>query len=524
MRLGWLAERAALPVVMAALLAAPGVDAQARGVAGGARERIEAWRATHEGAIVRELSDFLALPNVASDTLAIRRNAEHLMAMMRRRGIRTRLLEAPGSLPAVYGELPAPNARRTIVLYAHYDGQPVDTARWATSPWQPTLRDAPLEAGGKVLPLPAAPDARLDGEWRLYARSASDDKAPIVVMLAALDALRASGLAPDVNLKFFFEGGEEAGSPNLRALLERHAETLKADAWIFCDGPVHQTRRQQVVYGVRGTYGLEMTVYGPKRALHSGHYGNWAPNPAALLVTLLASMRDDDGRILIPGWYDDVRPVSAAERRAISAMPAIDDALRRDLALGATEAGDAPLAERLMLPALNIRGIEVGRTGALASNVISQTARASIDFRLVPDETPARARELVERHVRTRGWHIVHEEPNDSVRRAHPRVVRLEWDEGGYPAMRTDMALPVARAVARAVEQGAGAPPVLVPMLGGSLPMAVFAEVLRVPLIIVPIVNHDNNQHAANENLRLRNLWDGIAVLGTMMSRLGEEW
>jgi acetylornithine deacetylase/succinyl-diaminopimelate desuccinylase-like protein len=518
-------RRAARLVV--ALLAtgalAGAAPAQARSAAD-TRAAIGSWRARHEGAIVRELSELVALPNVASDDAALRRNADRIMAMMRRRGIATRLLEAEGSHPAVFGELRTPGARRTIVLYAHYDGQPVDTARWASPPWTPTLRDAPLERGGREIPLPAADDARLDPEWRLYARSASDDKAPIVAMLAALDALRASGIAPGVNLKFFFEGGEEAGSPNVGALLRRHADLLAADAWVFCDGPAHATRRQQVVYGVRGTYGLEMTVYGPARALHSGHYGNWAPNPAARLATLLAGMRDDDGKVLIAGWYDDVRPLAAAERDAIAAMPRVDDALRRELSLGATEAGNAPLAERIMLPALNIRGIESGHTGALASNTIHTEARASIDFRLVPAQTPARVRELVEAHLRAKGWHVVHEAPSDSVRLAHPRVVRLAWDDGGYPAMRTDMSLPVSRAVARVVEQGAGAPPVLVPMLGGSLPMSVFSDALGVPLVIVPIVNHDNNQHAANENLRLANLWDGIAVLGTLMARLGEEW
>ena len=507
----------------AASVASP-IGAQAGGADRDVRAALEQWRTRNEGRVVRELAELLAMPNVASDTSAIRRNAKQLVAMLEKRGVKARILEAPGSLPAVFGELPAPGATRTVVLYAHYDGQPVDTARWSGSPWRPTLRDAPLERGGKEIPFPAGDAARFDPEWRLYARSASDDKGPIVAMLAALDGLRASGIRPDVNVKFFFEGGEEAGSPAIGALLSRHAELLRADAWIFCDGPTHQSRRPQVVYGVRGTYGLEMTVYGPARALHSGHYGNWAPNPAALVATLLASMRDDDGRVLVAGWYDDVRALTAAEREAIARMPRVDDALRNELALGATEAKGAPLAERIMLPALNVRGIEAGRTGTLATNSIPTAARASIDFRLVPDQTPARVRERVEAHLRSRGWHIVYDEPSDSVRLAHARVVRLGWDDGGYTAMRTDMALPAARAVSRAVELGAGRPPILVPMLGGSLPMSVFAEALHVPLIIVPIVNHDNNQHAANENLRLQNLWDGISVLGTVMSRLGASW
>jgi acetylornithine deacetylase/succinyl-diaminopimelate desuccinylase-like protein len=477
----------------------------------------------HAGTIVQELVDLLRIPNVASDTLDLRRNADRLLELLRHRGIAARILDAPGSPPAVLGQLTTPGAHHTIVLYAHFDGQPVDATQWATPPWTPALRDRPLEDGGTVIPIPAAPAASFGDEWRLYARSASDDKAPVIAMLTALDALRANSIRPSVNLKFFFEGGEEAGSPNLRTLLARHADALGADAWFFCDGPVHQTRRMQVVFGVRGTTDLELTVYGPNRALHSGHYGNWAPNPGAGLATLLASMRDPNAHILIPGWYDDVRPITRAEHQAVAEMPPVDDELRRSLALGWTEGDGTPLTERLMLPALNIRGIIVGHVGPAATNAISPVARASIDFRLVPDENPARVRELVESHARAQGYYIVHAEPSDTVRRTHPHVLRLDWGEG-YPATRTDMELPVARAVVRVVAQATGTPAVRVPTLGGSLPMALFAEVLHVPLIIVPIVNHDNNQHAANENLRIRNLWDGIDVLGVLIARLGEEW
>jgi acetylornithine deacetylase/succinyl-diaminopimelate desuccinylase-like protein len=326
-----------------------------------------------------------------------------------------------------------------------------------------------------------------------------------------------------VNLKFFFEGEEEAGSTNLRRLLEIHRETLRADAWVFCDGPVHQSGRQQVVFGARGVMGLELTTYGPARALHSGHYGNWAPNPAALMATLLASMRDDDGRITIAGFADDVRPISAAERSALGAMPMIDSTLRRALRLGATEANNAALAERIMQPALNIRGIRVGAVRELAANAIPTEASASIDFRLVPNQKPERVRELVEAHLRSRGYHVVHETPDSATRLAHPRVVRAEW-EGGYAATRAAMDIPFSRALVAAASSGAPVPPLAVPTLGGSLPTSTFEQVLGVPLVILPIANYDNNQHAANENLRFQNLWDGIELFAAVMARLGHEW
>src|SRR5687768_1823321 len=336
--------------MMLALLSVP-LHAQARVQPEAVRSAVRDWRARNEPAVLRELSMLLAIPNLASDSVAIRRNADTLVAMLTRRGITARRLETPGSPPAVYGELLVPGATRTIVMYAHYDGQPVDPARWATPPWTPTLREAPLERNGRVIPLPERGGV-LDDDARLYARSASDDKAPIIAMLAALDALRAARIPLSVNLKFFFEGEEEAGSDHLEAMLRRHAELLTADGWIFGDGPVHQSRRPQVVFGVRGVMGAELTVYGPARALHSGHYGNWAPNPSMLLAHLLSSMRDAEGRITIAGFLNDVRAVGSAERAAIVGAPPVDTLLRRELALGDVEGDGAPLLERILAPAL----------------------------------------------------------------------------------------------------------------------------------------------------------------------------
>ncbi|HMC55577.1 MAG TPA: M20/M25/M40 family metallo-hydrolase [Gemmatimonadaceae bacterium] len=511
----WFPNRSAI-VLALTLLAPPLLEAQTDARV---RAAVRAYTQAHDVEIVSELADFLATPNLASDSVNIRRNAAQIVAMLRRRGATARLLESPGSPPAVFGELRAAGAAKTIVFYAHYDGQPVDTTQWATKPWSPTLRSRP---GGAIVPLPASPGT-VDGESRLYARSAGDDKSPIIAFLAALDALKASNITPSVNLKFFFEGEEEAGSPHIREMLSAHRELLAADLWIFGDGPVHQSRRQQVVFGVRGTMGLELTTYGPARALHSGHYGNWAPNPLVLMANLLASVRDPDGRILIDHFYDDIQPISATERAAIATVPPPDSALRVELQLAGTEAGDAPLMERIMLPALNVRGINGGNVGALAANAIATTARASIDFRLVPRQTPENIRTLFEAHARKQGFFVTHSDPTPDERMAHQRILKLEWEDG-YPAQRTNMSLPVSRAVVRAVEMGAGAPVIVIPTFGGSAALYHFDEVLHAPLITVPIVNHDNNQHAANENLRLQNLFDGMQVYAALVAHLGRLW
>ncbi len=509
-----------LPALLlgALLFAPPAVAQDAERV----RAAVRAHRQAHDVEILQELTTLLAIPNRASDSVNIWRNARHIAAMLDRRGVRARLLETPGAPPAVYGELATPGATRTIVFYAHYDGQPVDTTQWATPPWSPVLRTRALSEGGEIIPMPSQPGT-VQGEWRVYARSASDDKSPIVAFLSALDALRAANITPSVNLKFYFEGEEEAGSDHLRDALTRHRELLNADLWIFGDGPVHQSRRQQVSFGVRGVMGVELAIYGPARPLHSGHYGNWAPNPLVLMSHLIASMRDADGRILIAGFHDDVQPPTRDERAAIAAAPQADSLLRAELQLARTEADNARLMDRIMLPALNVRGIEGGGTERAAANAVPSVAKASIDFRLVPRQTPARVREQVERHARAQGYFVVHREPTAEERLTHPRIVRMRWEDG-YPASRADMSSPASRAVIRAVELGIGGRAIVVPTSGGSLPLFHFDEVLGAPLVTVPIVNHDNNQHAANENLRLQNLFDGMQVYAAIVAHMGRLW
>ena len=488
------------------------------------RSRVDAYRAAHDVEIVRELSDFLAIRNLASDSVNIRRNAAHILTLLSRRGIEGRLLESPaGGPPVVFGELRTSGATRTVVLYAHYDEQPVDTTQWITPPWTPVLRDRLHNEGGRIIELPAVNGA-VQGEWRLYGRSAGDDKSPIIMMLRAIDALRASNIAPTVNLKFFFDGEEEAGSTHITPLLEKYADLLRGDVWLFGDGPVHQSRRQQVLFGVRGITGVDLTVYGPSRGLHSGHYGNWAYNPITLLANFIASMRDDDGRILIPNFYDDVVPITAAERKALASVPPVDSALRVELSIGGTEANGAMLAERIMEPALNLRGFRGGGVGAGGSNTISTEARASIDFRLVPKQTPERIRSMVEAHAKRKGYFVITgREPTTAERLAHAKILRLDWGEG-YPATRAAMDAPASRAVLQSVEAALGSPVIALPTLGGSLPMSAFEQVLKAPLIVLPTVNHDNSQHAANENLRLQNLWDGMVVYAGIIADLGKRW
>ncbi|MGQ0760618.1 MAG: M20/M25/M40 family metallo-hydrolase [Acidobacteriota bacterium] len=476
------------------------------------------YRRAHERQILAEFTRLLSIPNVASDRVNVRRSAQFIIEMMQRRGLNPRLLETKSkeSPPAVYGEWKIPGATQTIVVYAHYDGQPVDPKAWTASPpWQPTWRTAALEKGGKIATLP--PRGEINPEWRLYARSASDDKAGVMAILTAFDALKASGLKPSVNVKFFFEGEEEAGSPHLGKMLDLYKDLLQADAWIICDGPVHQSGRKQVVFGVRGDVNVDVTVYGATRPLHSGHYGNWAPNPAMTLVRLLATMKDEDGRVKIDGWYDGVEPLGEAERRAIAEAPAYDDQLRAQLGLAKTEGKGKSLLELINEPSLNINGMSSGDVGSLARNVIPTTATVVLDLRLVKKNDHKRQVQHLIEHIRREGFHVIDRDPTEAERKQHALIAKVLMRKGGYNAERTRMDLPISIAVIEAVQSTSKDPIVRLPTLGGSLPLSIITDHLRTITITVPIANYDNNQHAENENIRLQNLWDGIETWAAVM-------
>jgi len=532
-------------VLGAACLMGQQVAAQERS-ATAIRNAVREYRQQHEVEIVRSYAQLLSLPNVASDTANIKRNADAISKMLEQRGFHTQELNVPGAPPAVYGELNTPGAKHTLLFYAHYDGQPVDKAQWTSDPWQAVIRPSNPEPGLPGTPVlrpsnpePGLPlrDADVDSkairletlngplnpEWRIYARSASDDKAPIQAVLTAIDALRAAKVPIGVNVKVFFEGEEEAGSPHLAEIFRQNAGLLKGDLWVLSDGPVNQTRRMQLYFGARGVTDLELTVYGPGRVLHDGHYGNWAPNPAAVLVDLLAHMRDATSHILIPGFYDDVRALTEAEREAIAQIPDVDAQLKQELGLGWTESAGAQLPLAITQPALNIRGIEAGHVEEKAQNAISTTAKASIDFRLVPNQTPERVHQLVEQFITQQGFYIVRQTPDIETRRQHAKVIKVSWGPG-YKAARVAMDDPAVQPVVSAMEQTVGSPVIKMPLLGGSVPMYLFNDMLKTPVVGLPIANHDNNQHGANENLRLQNLWDGIEVFAGILAGAEKNW
>jgi acetylornithine deacetylase/succinyl-diaminopimelate desuccinylase-like protein len=492
---GWILTGILFTSGTLAALALGGSRLSAQSPAGIARE----YREAHEAEILSDFAELLSYPNVASDSAGIRRVARYIRDELTDAGVDARLLEVGDAPPIVYGELRVPGATRTLGLYVHYDGQPADPSNWTHSPWEPTLYSASMESGG----------------------------APIAALLPVLRAFREQGIQPTSNLVFFFEGEEEAGSAHLLEYLETYRDLIDPiDVWLFFDGPAHQSGRPQLTFGVRGVFGMEVTVYGATRNLHSGHYGNWAPDTPMVLADLLRSMKDPyTGEVLVEGWYDSVAPLGEEERAALAALPPVDDQLKEEMGLRWTEGEPETLPERLLVPALTIRGLGAGNVGSLARNVIPNQATAALGIRLVKGNDPEAMRRLIEAHIRAQGFHIVREEPDMDTRLAHEKIA-LVTGGSGYPAARTSMANPYVREVITAAGAAADAAfgdgsLVLTPGLGGSLPLYLFSDILQKPFVNVPVANHDNNQHAPDENLRIANLWYAIDLYAQLLTMPG---
>ncbi len=493
------------------------IGATAKASAASPRDAVRAWRQAHEQAIFAEFSRLLAMPNVATTPSDVEANATAISTLLKERGFHTQLLRAePGTLPSVFAERTTPGATRTVVFYAHYDGQPVGQKGWLSPPFTPTLRSAPP---ANTLVDSATAAGALAPNWRVYARSAGDDKATIQAMVSALDALAAKGITPTVNIKLLYEGEEEQGSPHFAAIIAKNRALLRGDLLIMGDGPMHQSGRQMINGGNRGITSFAATVYGPNKPLHDGHYGSWAPSPAVMIADFVMSLRDDSGHIKIPGIYDDVVPVSAAERTALAAMPPVEADLKRALGLGRT-IGPARLADGYLEPTLNVRAIHAGDDGPNAANAIATEASASVDFRLAPGETPSRVEQLTEAYLTKLGWFIVRAAPDEAMRVAHPKVLRLNWDAGGSIATMTPLDTPATEAVAASIGRTTGEAVIRLPIVGASSGFAEVVDQLHAPMVGVSIANYDDNQHARNENLRLGNLWDGIEVYAGLLADL----
>jgi acetylornithine deacetylase/succinyl-diaminopimelate desuccinylase-like protein len=459
--------------------------------------------------------EFLSYPNDALQPDDI----ELLVAWMERefaaRGFDTDRIPTAGS-PALFAQRSNPSAAKTVLVYLQADGQPVDPGAWQQdNPFSPVLKESG-PSGWREIPW-ASIDEGFDPDWRVFARSASDSKGPMTQFLMAVQLLDQLGVDPAYNLKVIIDTEEELGSPHLAEAIRAHSELLSADLLLIFDGPPHASNRPTVTFGARGIATVTLVAYGPRVAQHSGHYGNFVPNPAFDLARILASMKSPDGVVTIPGFYDGIE-ISDETRATLAAVPDDEAEILASMGVSRPDAVASTLQEAIQYPSLNIRGLRSAWVGEQSRTIIPPVAVAELDIRLVRETDPERLLRLVREHVEGLGYTVLDHEPTDDERRQYERIVSLVY-EVSYGAFRSDPDSPAGRMARAGLAHLYGEEPILIRTLGGSIPIAPIIDALDVSAAIVPTVNIDNNQHSPNENLRLGNFVDGIAMLMSVLSQ-----
>jgi acetylornithine deacetylase/succinyl-diaminopimelate desuccinylase-like protein len=452
------------------------------------------------------LNDLISIPNNSNVPAELVPNIAWCERNFEKRGWEIERLETTGS-PMLLAIKTVPKAQKTVLLYFHVDGQPVDRKRWdQEDPFKPVLKKM-ANSKWEIIPMETL-QSSYDPEWRIFARSASDDKGPLAMFLTAWDALLAEGKSPNYNIKVILDFEEEIGSPNLPAAVVRHKEKLAADMMLIMDGPRHLSNEPTLSFGARGISEITLTVFGPRAAQHSGHYGNYAPNPAFRLAQLLASMKDDEGRVVIPGFYDGIK-LTETEKEILTKVPDNESDIKKKLGIGSTDKVGTTYQESLQYPSLNIRGMSSGWVGNEARTIVPADATAEIDIRLVPESEPERLFSLVKKHIENQGFHIIDQNPTDEERAKYPKL--LMWKGSiSYQAFRTPFDSEPGIWLNKAMNRAFGKDPIKIRISGGSLPIAPFVDALQIPAVTVVTVNSDNNQHGPNENIRLGNYKEGI--------------
>jgi len=479
------------------------------------RDAVEA----NVGAAVALYREFLSLPNDAVHPDDIDALVHWMEGEFDSRGFDTRRIPTAGS-PALFAERLRNGAGKTVLVYLQADGQPVDPRAWAqANPYTPVLRARSDDGSWREIPW-ASIDEGYDPDWRVFARSAADSKGPMTQFMMAIQLLDELGVSLEYNLKVIVDTEEELGSPHLADAIRAHQELMSSDLLLIFDGPPHASNRPTVTFGARGIAAVTLVSYGPRVAQHSGHYGNFVPNPAFDLARILASMKSPDGIVTIPGFYDGVE-LSDETRATLAKVPDDEAAILDAMGVSRAETLAPSLQEAIQYPSLNIRGLAAAWVGDESRTVIPPRAVAELDIRLVKESDPERIIGLVREHVENLGFTVLDHAPDDEERRRYDRIVSMSY-EVSYGAFRSDVDSPAGRMARAGLKHLYGDEPILIRTMGGSIPIAPIIEALDVPAAVVPTVNIDNNQHSPNENLRFGNFVEGVVMLMSVLSQVPE--
>ncbi len=464
---------------------------------------------------IDELVEFVAIPNDALQHADINRNLSWLTEKFNERGFNSSILPTSGE-SLFFASLPIEDKKPTILFYMHFDGQSVDPSKWdQPNPYEVVLKTEDEDGLWKTIPFESL-NEDINYEWRLFGRSTSDDKGPIVMFLNAIDLLKKNEVELPFNIKVILDSEEERSSAPLPQAVKDYRELLKADFLVISDGPVHPSGKPTIAYGCRGITTLTLTTYGPILPQHSGHYGNYAPNPGFELSQILASMKDPQGRVIIDGYYDGIE-INGPILKVLQEVPESAAVINEKLQIKKPEEVGSFYQESLQYPSLNIRGLSSGWVGEKARTIVPASATAEIDIRLVPETDGDRLKGLVKTHIKKQGYTVMDRIPEKEDRLKYDRIVTIT--EGSVTkAFRTALDDPYSIFLVNTLEKKFSDKVVQIRIMGGTVPIAPFINELKIPAFLVPMVNPDNNQHSPNENLKIGQIAYGIEVFYEILS------
>jgi acetylornithine deacetylase/succinyl-diaminopimelate desuccinylase-like protein len=457
--------------------------------------------------------DMLSIPNDGYDSPNIERNIKWCENTFSDLGFKVERVIAKSTSPSMPNH-PLLIANKfiskdykTVLIYFHMDGQPVDPKKWnQDDPFIPILSEYVSDNWVEIDRNKIKEDP--DPDWRIFGRSTSDDKGPPMMLVNALETLEKLNKKPKFNIKLIIDFQEEMGSPTVVSAVSLHKEKLKSDFLLIIDGPRHPSNKPTLTFGARGISRITLTSYGPIKPQHSGHFGNYAPNPAMNLSKVLSSMKDYDGRVVIPGFYDGVT-FSDEIKLVMDAVPDDEVQIKKELMISSADKVGKNYQEAIQFPSLNIRGLQSGWVKKEVRTIVPDMAIAEIDVRLVKESNPKRLLNLIKEHIISEGAYVIEDrEPSSIERLTQKNIIRFD-SKISYLAYRTEINSPIGNWASRALKKAFKEDPIKKRTSGGSIPISPFVTTLNVPALTYPSVNKDNNQHSPNENIRVGNFIDG---------------
>lgn len=460
--------------------------------------------------------EFLKIPNNGNYPDQILDNLKWSQSLLEGLGFQTQIVQS-GNIPHLFAQGAQDPTKKTILVYMQIDGQPADPKAWnQPNPYIPVLKENKDGEWNEISMDHLQGDIDLD--WKIFARSASDSKGPANSFFSALQIMKAQNWEPAVNLKMILDFQEELSSPELADVVAQNNELFAADGILIMDGTRHLSNLPNLTFGARGIATATIKVFGASRDLHSGQYGNFAPNPVFSMARLLAAMKDEDGKVLIPGFYDGVN-LTEEDIKAMALVPETLEEIEDDLGIAEAEKVGNTYQEALQYPSLNVRGINAAWVGKEVRTLIPSVAVAELDLRLVKETPGERQLNLLKDFIEGQGYHLIEgEEPTDAERKTYKKLASFTVKEGSEP-FRTDMNSDFAHWLEAGMRHVFGDNFINTRQTGGSQPMAPFINILDAPAVSVRIPNPDNSIHAPNENIRIGNYLEGIETCLSILTQ-----